>query len=81
MAPQFITFKDGKLGVNFGGYHAGVGIGGLLGMARRGGLYAEAGTPLGQHAKRGLGGVVDKDGNTSGENQVKIREKLRYQKG
>lgn len=46
-----------------------------------GGLYAEAGTPLGQHAKAGLGGVVDKDGNTSGENQVKIREKLRYQKG
>ncbi|KAG7298684.1 hypothetical protein JYU34_017090 [Plutella xylostella] len=31
IAPQFITFKDGKLGVNFGGYHAGVGIGGLLG--------------------------------------------------
>ncbi|OWR53473.1 putative glycerol-3-phosphate acyltransferase, partial [Danaus plexippus plexippus] len=29
-APQFISFKDGKLGVNFGGYHAGVGIGGLL---------------------------------------------------
>lgn len=31
-APQFITFSDGKLGVNFGGYHAGVGLGGLLGM-------------------------------------------------
>lgn len=30
-APQFITFKDGKIGVNFGGYHAGVGLGGLLG--------------------------------------------------
>lgn len=30
-APQFITFKEGKLGVNFGGYHAGVGLGGLLG--------------------------------------------------
>lgn len=27
-APQFITFTDGKLGVNFAGYHAGVGIGG-----------------------------------------------------
>ncbi|XP_037969177.2 uncharacterized protein LOC105389318 [Plutella xylostella] len=65
-APQFITFKDGKLGVNFGGYHAGVGIGGLLGDGTAGGLYAEAGTPLGQHAKAGLGGVVDKDGNTSG---------------
>lgn len=30
-APQFITFNDGKLGVNFGGYHAAVGLGGLLG--------------------------------------------------
>lgn len=30
-APQFLTFKDGKIGVNFGGYHAGVGFGGLLG--------------------------------------------------
>lgn len=32
-APQFLTFKDGKLGVNFGGYHAGVGIGGGAGKS------------------------------------------------
>ncbi|XP_050679156.1 uncharacterized protein LOC126975349 isoform X1 [Leptidea sinapis] len=65
-APQFITFKDGKLGVNFGGYHAGVGIGGLLGNGAAGGLYAEAGTPHGQSARAGLGGSVSENGGTSG---------------
>ncbi|XP_072932644.1 uncharacterized protein [Epargyreus clarus] len=65
--PQFITFQDGKLGVNFGGYHAGVGIGGLLGgTGTSGGLYAEAGTPYGQSAKAGLGGSVDEKGGASG---------------
>ncbi|CAH2084682.1 unnamed protein product [Euphydryas editha] len=66
MAPQFITFKEGKLGVNFGGYHAGVGLGGLLGGGASGGLYAEAGTPTGQSARAGLGGVVSENGGTSG---------------
>nr|XP_032516482.1 uncharacterized protein LOC116769483 [Danaus plexippus plexippus] len=66
-APQFISFKDGKLGVNFGGYHAGVGIGGLLGgSGGAGGLYAEAGTPSGQAARAGLGGVVSEHGGSSG---------------
>ncbi|CAH2047062.1 unnamed protein product, partial [Iphiclides podalirius] len=65
-APQLISFTDGKLGVNFGGYHAAVGIGGLLGNGANGGLFAEAGTPHGQSAKAGLGGAVDANGGTSG---------------
>ncbi|XP_031630432.1 uncharacterized protein LOC116345315 isoform X2 [Contarinia nasturtii] len=52
-----ITFKDGKIGVNFGGYHAEAGLGGLLtGNAAHGGLTASAGTPYGQTAHAGLGG-------------------------
>ncbi|KAJ8723368.1 hypothetical protein PYW08_003280 [Mythimna loreyi] len=67
-APQFITFSEGKLGVNFGGYHAGVGLGGLAGGkgGTAGGLYAEAGTPFGQAAKAGLGGTVDGNTGTAG---------------
>ncbi|XP_014362792.2 uncharacterized protein LOC106714293 isoform X1 [Papilio machaon] len=65
-APQLISFNDGKLGVNFAGYHAAVGLGGLLGNGATGGLYAEAGTPHGQSAKAGLGGAVDANGGTSG---------------
>ncbi|XP_022124893.2 uncharacterized protein LOC110999912 isoform X2 [Pieris rapae] len=65
-APQFITFQDGKLGVNFAGYHAGVGVGGLLANGTLGGLYAEAGTPTGQSASAGLGGVVNKYGHATG---------------
>ncbi|XP_013193518.1 uncharacterized protein LOC106137260 [Amyelois transitella] len=67
-APQFITFNDGKLGVNFGGYHAAVGLGGLLGGngGAGGGLFAEAGTPYGQGARAGLGGTVDGNGGTAG---------------
>lgn len=46
---QFITFKDGKIGVNFAGYHASAGLGGLLtGDAAHGGLSASAGTPFGK---------------------------------
>ncbi|GAB0094779.1 hypothetical protein DMENIID0001_101050 [Sergentomyia squamirostris] len=64
--PQFISFgKDGKVGVNFGGYHAEAGLGGLLtGNAAHGGLSASAGTPYGQNAGAGLGGTVD--GRTAG---------------
>ncbi|KPJ04302.1 hypothetical protein RR46_01586 [Papilio xuthus] len=65
-APQLISYKDGKLGVNFAGYHAAVGLGGVLGNGANGGLYAEAGTPHGQSAKAGLGGAVDANGGTSG---------------
>lgn len=49
---QGITFQDGQLGVNFGGYNAGVGFG-------PGGLSASAGTPNGQRAEAGLGGTVN----------------------
>lgn len=45
------------IGVNFGGYHAEAGLGGLLtGNAAHGGLQASAGTPSGQMAFAGLGG-------------------------
>ncbi|XP_011196387.2 merozoite surface protein 2 [Zeugodacus cucurbitae] len=64
-APQLLTFRDGKFGVNFGGYHAEAGLGGLLtGNAAHGGLSASAGTPYGQRAGAGLGGSVD--GNAAG---------------
>ncbi|CAK1585333.1 unnamed protein product [Parnassius mnemosyne] len=65
-APQLISYKDGKLGVNFGGYHAAVGLGGLLGTGASGGLFAEAGTPFGQAARAGLGGTVDSNGGAKG---------------
>ncbi|XP_053966636.1 uncharacterized protein LOC128868500 isoform X1 [Anastrepha ludens] len=61
-APQLLTFRDGKFGVNFGGYHAEAGLGGLLtGDAAHGGLSASAGTPFGQRASAGLGGSVNGD--------------------
>lgn len=64
---QFITFKDGKVGVNFLGYHAEAGLGGLLtGNAAHGGLQASAGTPFGQRAAAGLGGSVDEAGRPRG---------------
>jgi len=59
-APQMITFKDGKVGVNFAGYSASAGLGGLLtGDASHGFLSASAGTPNGQHASAGLGGDLN----------------------
>lgn len=62
---QFITLRDGKIGVNFAGYHAEAGLGGLLtGNGAHGGLSASAGTPYGQRAGAGLGGSVD--GKTAG---------------
>ncbi|KAJ0183235.1 hypothetical protein K1T71_001211 [Dendrolimus kikuchii] len=64
--PQFIMAKDDKLGVNFGGYQAAVGLGGFLGGGARGGLFAEAGTPTGQSARAGLGGAVGADGKSAG---------------
>ncbi|XP_028165212.1 uncharacterized protein LOC114356314 isoform X1 [Ostrinia furnacalis] len=68
-APQWITFNDGKLGVNFGGYHAAVGIGGILGQngsSSGSGLFAEAGTPYGQAAHAGFGGSMNSDGRPVG---------------
>ncbi|XP_036347543.1 uncharacterized protein LOC118756914, partial [Rhagoletis pomonella] len=64
-APQLLTFRDGKFGVNFGGYHAEAGLGGLLtGDSAHGGLSASAGTPYGQKAAAGLGGSAG--GNAAG---------------
>ncbi|XP_053664651.1 SKI family transcriptional corepressor 2 [Anopheles marshallii] len=65
--PQFLTFRDGKFGVNFGGYHAEAGLGGLLtGNSAHGGLSASAGTPHGQQAGAGIGGLVGGNERTAG---------------
>lgn len=49
--------------MNFAGYHASAGLGGLLsGDVTKGGLHAEAGTPFGQAAGAGLGGILGSDG-------------------
>ncbi|EFA01684.2 hypothetical protein TcasGA2_TC007258 [Tribolium castaneum] len=66
-AAPLLSFDNGNVGVNFLGYHASAGLGGLLtGNAADGGLHAEAGTPFGQQAGAGLGGTVDASGNRSG---------------
>ncbi|XP_073955768.1 uncharacterized protein isoform X2 [Choristoneura fumiferana] len=67
-APQLISLKDGNVGVNFGGYHAAAGLGGLLSGAggAGGGLFAEAGTPHGQAARAGLGGATSGGGGSAG---------------
>ncbi|XP_032590143.1 uncharacterized protein LOC6561298 [Drosophila grimshawi] len=61
LAPaQLITLRDGKLGVNFAGYHADAGLGGLLtGDAAHGGLSASAGTPWGARSAAGLRGGLN----------------------
>ncbi|XP_044249043.1 uncharacterized protein [Drosophila takahashii] len=57
---QLITLRDGKVGVNFAGFHADAGLGGLLtGNSAHGGLSASAGTPWGARAAAGLGGNLD----------------------
>ncbi|CAH0560930.1 unnamed protein product [Brassicogethes aeneus] len=65
--PPLFTFNNGRVGVNFLGYKASAGLGGLLtGNAADGGLHASAETPHGQRAGAGLGGVVDGNGKTAG---------------
>lgn len=65
--PQLLTFRDGKFGVNFGGYHAEAGLGGLLtGNSAHGGLSASAGTPYGQQAGAGIGGLLGGNERTAG---------------
>ncbi|TDG51587.1 hypothetical protein AWZ03_002047 [Drosophila navojoa] len=60
-----ITLRDGKVGVNFAGFHADAGLGGLLtGNAAHGGLSASAGTPWGSRAAAGIGGGLN--GRTAG---------------
>ncbi|XP_026836634.1 uncharacterized protein LOC6547808 isoform X3 [Drosophila erecta] len=57
---QLLTLRDGKVGVNFAGFHADAGLGGLLtGNSAHGGLSASAGTPWGSRAAAGLGGNLD----------------------
>ncbi|XP_071563614.1 uncharacterized protein [Temnothorax nylanderi] len=64
-SPPFLQFTNGGIRVNFGGYHAEAGLGGLLrGMG--GGLYASAGTPWGAHAGAGLGGQLGQEGSLGG---------------
>ncbi|XP_055379892.1 PE-PGRS family protein PE_PGRS18 [Condylostylus longicornis] len=64
--PQLFTFKDGNVGVNFLGFNAQAGLGGLLtGNTAHGGLSASAGTPFGQRAAAGIGGR-NGDGGTYG---------------
>ncbi|EGI70807.1 hypothetical protein G5I_00388 [Acromyrmex echinatior] len=63
--PPFIQFTDGGIRLNFGGYHAEAGLGGLL-RGTGGGLFASAGTPWGAHAGAGLGGKLDADGRLGG---------------
>lgn len=61
--PSLFSFDNGNVGVNFLGFKASAGLGGLLsGNAAAGGLHAEAGTPFGQAAKAGLGGNIDGKG-------------------
>ncbi|XP_011315379.1 uncharacterized protein [Fopius arisanus] len=58
----FLQFKNGGVRVNFAGYHAEAGLGGLLGgSGTRGGLYAGVGTPFGPHASAELGGALGGD--------------------
>lgn len=52
--------------MNFGGYHAEAGLGGLL-RGTGGGLYAKAGTPWGAHAGAGLGGQLNGENGNLGE--------------
>ncbi|CAL1685328.1 unnamed protein product [Lasius platythorax] len=62
----FLQFTNGGIRVNFGGYHAEAGLGGLL-RGTGGGLHASAGTPWGAHAGAGLGGQLnEEDGRLGG---------------
>lgn len=65
---QLLTLsKSGDVGVNFGGYHASAGLGGVLnGDGTGGGLHAEAGTPFGPAAGAGLRGNVDGEVGSQG---------------
>jgi len=54
--------------VNFAGYHAEAGLGGLLrGAGTGGGLHASAGTPWGAHAGAGLGGQLNGEDGSLGQ--------------
>ncbi|XP_011268130.1 uncharacterized protein LOC105258533 isoform X1 [Camponotus floridanus] len=57
----FLQFTNGGIRVNFGGYHAQAGLGGVLGEGTGGGLHASAGTPWGAFAGAGLGGQLGRE--------------------
>lgn len=62
-----ITFENGTIGVNFLGFKASAGLGGLItGNWADGGLHAEAETPFGQRAGAGINGSTNPDGSNSG---------------
>lgn len=62
-----MQFTNGGIRLNFGGYHAQAGLGGLLrGTGTGGGLHASVGTPWGAHAGAGLGGQVGGNDGTLG---------------
>ncbi|XP_032673545.1 uncharacterized protein LOC116845224 isoform X2 [Odontomachus brunneus] len=63
----FLQFTNKGIRVNFAGYHAEAGLGGLLrGAGTGGGLHASVGTPWGGHAGAGLGGEVSGEDGTVG---------------
>ncbi|XP_015181420.1 PREDICTED: uncharacterized protein LOC107069023 [Polistes dominula] len=63
----FLQFTNGGVRVNFAGYHAEAGLGGLLGNSQTGGgLHASAGTPFGPQASAGLGGLLSGDNANAG---------------
>ncbi|XP_076276419.1 uncharacterized protein LOC143207156 isoform X2 [Lasioglossum baleicum] len=65
-SPPLIQFTDGGIRVNFAGFHAQAGLGGLLGGSQTGGgLHASAGTPWGASAAAGLGGALDGNNPTA----------------
>ncbi|XP_076641224.1 uncharacterized protein LOC143352530 isoform X2 [Halictus rubicundus] len=65
-SPPLIQFTDGGIRVNFAGFHAQAGLGGLLGGSQAGGgLHASAGTPWGANAAAGLGGALDGNNPTA----------------
>ncbi|XP_078049830.1 uncharacterized protein LOC144476591 isoform X2 [Augochlora pura] len=65
-SPPLIQFTDGGIRVNFAGFHAQAGLGGLLGGSQAGGgLHASAGTPWGANAAAGLGGSLDGNNPTA----------------
>lgn len=63
----FLQFTNGGVRLNFAGYHAEAGLGGLLDNSRTGGgLHASAGTPFGPQASAGLGGLLSGDNANAG---------------
>ncbi|XP_035737717.1 uncharacterized protein LOC118448492 isoform X4 [Vespa mandarinia] len=63
----FLQFTKDGVRVNFAGYHAETGLGGLLGNSQAGGgLHASAGTPFGPQASAGLGGLLNGDNANTG---------------